>query len=398
MLIHKRTFSCIDIFFCVILVNFCQTAHADFDQREDKMLEERLHKIYSDHYSRPVLDSDWFKIVDAIQEQSYSVKRGDTLWGVSKIYFGDGFYWSKLWSVNESITNPHVINVGDGLKFRSGSFVSAPSLAVDRVDGEEGGPEPEGDPASPTPEPKASLSFDSSVEAYDIPDTYKDTPLNNAPAAPKVIVEARPEIKLSSHMRLTQELLNQQPSILGVVKSVGEYRMATAEAGMIVLERRAGLTEGAELAVVNSNFNYVDQGYKVKVLARVRVIRQLEGSTYEAKVIEQFDGITVDSAVIDYQVRDIDLDSNGEPINLPVKVLATSDKSFWTNGDVIFLDGKKATPNIGDLISISNQFAPNVSLYYHSGVIKIVGVSPPYATGIVIYSRTILNDRSLSSF
>ena len=68
MLSQKRTLPCLEIFICMILVSFCATAQDSYE------IEARLHKIYVEHYSNPVLDSDWFKIVDAIEEQSYSVK------------------------------------------------------------------------------------------------------------------------------------------------------------------------------------------------------------------------------------------------------------------------------------------------------------------------------------
>ena len=42
------------------------------------------------------------------------------------MFFGDGNYWSKLWSVNGIITNPHVINVGDTVFFRAQSFIKNP--------------------------------------------------------------------------------------------------------------------------------------------------------------------------------------------------------------------------------------------------------------------------------
>jgi hypothetical protein len=41
------------------------------------------------------------------------VRRGDTLWDICWFYFNNPWEWPKVWSYNESITNPHWIYPGD---------------------------------------------------------------------------------------------------------------------------------------------------------------------------------------------------------------------------------------------------------------------------------------------
>lgn len=50
----------------------------------------------------------------------YTVKKGDTLWGISKRFIKDPYYWPNLWAHNTSIGNPHRIYPGQKLRIHDG--------------------------------------------------------------------------------------------------------------------------------------------------------------------------------------------------------------------------------------------------------------------------------------
>ena len=76
----------------------------------------------------------------------YTVKVGDTLWGISNKFLKNPAYWPEIWDVNQKVMNPHRIYPGDVLyiyeggkrKFiQNGSIVEklVPQLRIERTGG-----------------------------------------------------------------------------------------------------------------------------------------------------------------------------------------------------------------------------------------------------------------------
>jgi LysM domain len=64
--------------------------------------------------------------------ESYVVKRGDTLWGIAKVFLRDPWYWPEIWQVNPQVHNPHLIYPGDTLRLVY--IEGKPSIVVQRGD------------------------------------------------------------------------------------------------------------------------------------------------------------------------------------------------------------------------------------------------------------------------
>ena len=71
--------------------------------------------------------------VNASAPLSYTVKRGDTLWGISAMYLRDPWLWPEIWHVNPGVRNPHLIYPGDQLALAYGSD-GQPQLRLTRGD------------------------------------------------------------------------------------------------------------------------------------------------------------------------------------------------------------------------------------------------------------------------
>lgn len=50
----------------------------------------------------------------------YTIKKGDTLWGISERFLKDPYYWPNLWSNNPAIANPHLVYPGQKVMIYDG--------------------------------------------------------------------------------------------------------------------------------------------------------------------------------------------------------------------------------------------------------------------------------------
>lgn len=66
----------------------------------------------------------------------YTVKRGDTLWGISTMYLRDPWLWPEIWYDNPQVANPHRIYPGDELVLAYGAD-GRPQIHVERGTGNE---------------------------------------------------------------------------------------------------------------------------------------------------------------------------------------------------------------------------------------------------------------------
>ncbi len=81
--------------------------------------------------SAPAQASLTAEAVNPSAPMRYTVKRGDTLWGISSMFLRDPWLWPEIWYDNPQIHNPHRIYPGDVLVLAYGSD-GRPHIYVER--------------------------------------------------------------------------------------------------------------------------------------------------------------------------------------------------------------------------------------------------------------------------
>jgi hypothetical protein len=77
-----------------------------------------------------VSNNEWNELATQAKVSSYTVVKDDWLFKISKRLFGSGFYYPKIWALNQFITNPHLIEPGMVLSFTTGSGDRAPEIKL----------------------------------------------------------------------------------------------------------------------------------------------------------------------------------------------------------------------------------------------------------------------------
>jgi len=71
--------------------------------------------------------------VTTAESDRYVIQPGDTLWDISTAFMGDPYYWPRLWSFNDYITNPHWIYPGQYVVFKPGTVLDPPEMDLPEV-------------------------------------------------------------------------------------------------------------------------------------------------------------------------------------------------------------------------------------------------------------------------
>jgi LysM repeat protein len=233
----------------------------------------------------------------------YTVKPGDTLWGISQRFIKDPYYWPNLWSHNPAIGNPHLIYPGQTLYIYDGRIEIVPAI-----------------------QPAAETLAEGA-----------ETPVA-APAAARSI-----EVKVHGAPRsfvLTEEL-----PTLGTLIDTTENRFLMYEGDTVFLEMDdlAAVTPGQQLKIL-------EMGKKVTHPVTSELIGFQVSEMGRAEVTGKTGDVAV--AVIRETIREVQRGAKVRPYaEFPATVM-TKPATVATQGVVLTSDSENETLSIQDVIHV----------------------------------------------
>ncbi len=386
---------------------------------------------------------EWNELATAAKVDKYVVQEGDWLWKISKNLFGSGFYYSKIWSMNPQITNPHEIEPGQILVFSTGSEESFPKVSFGSFD-------------SQTPEDTKvagvkvassgafsnygeDIKSDWLVERRKLIDkgaffqsltesTYQDVlsmteiELNTdykkyAPPVTKVLIEEpteeydengissieRQEINVSQGFYLNTFLSTNHIQDLGYISDKKDEAVLIHDKGKayVQFDKSVQVRPGDQFSIYQPQGKVSHEisdreGLRYSIVGQVRATRELEDNKWEVDTFQIVDVIERGARITVYtpKIAKIFQTYNSRRIEAAIIGAFKVQERGLALGDVIYLDRGRVDGvelgNIFEIYSFRDQgTGKKISSQptYIKGEATIITVTDNFATAVISYSN-----------
>ncbi len=378
--------------------------------------EEGLHEIYTKFYSQRISREEWQNLTQNQASDTYTIQKNDTLWDLSKTFFGDPNFWPKLWSVNSSITNPHLIRPDESIGFIMGTEAHPPDFKF--IQGGVGSAS-----STKTPPPPLPKNFHKMIKDIKVPPTKKIHPvLNQIPGSLPVIQLVSTKEKnynLDINFKFADKKIPTKSFLPfyvskspvqadGQITQTKEYgKLSHFKGQKVILKMKTNVSEGQRLSVVRDMGKVSPSllgirgpfGYQIKVQGEVKIIKKLKNgfNLYEAEITHSLQPVTVGAFVLSREMQMMDFKHTQNFGQTEAQITGFADgtmktKNRWKGGfpfSIAYLNrGSDSGLSVGQMY----QVKANMSVRKHDtfaydipvGKVKIVYTEDKFATALVM--------------
>ena len=380
--------------------------------------EQRFNEIYKTYHSSPTDEGTWSQLTQPLTTETYKIQPGDNLWGISEVFFGDGNYWPKVWSVNSRIENPHLIEPGNAIKFRLGTAENEPSFLITEQNAQ----------ISDTEIVESESSNSQGVGSLPPPASWQPVLKDLPPSLPYwnnlmgtsevdfdqwgVEVVPRPKLKLSEKSFLQSFVMQGPIDFAGAVEEALLDEELMVEGKIIYVRVREGQGASGQTFLIVHDAGPLEfekrqrratPGHVIRIAAQVTLKDQVEvnkprrGFSYFKAHIDRSVDITVRGhQLIAGKLKSFDFSMPGKVSDLSVQVVGgqLDSRGFqFSTGNLVYLDqGTQHGVSEGDIFLIEKtkhkrflEAEPLVKFtQYQAGQVQVVDVTEHYATAIVL--------------
>ena len=297
------------------------------------------------------------------QPTIYTIVQGDTLWGLSKRFLNDPYYWPNLWAANQTIGNPHFIYPGQRLRVYS-----------DRIEIEE----------APAPE-KATMPA-------------------ATPPAEAAEAEAPPQVAVFTVTGSEGFLMERESQPSGVIVSIHQNRVMAGEDDIVYTDigRIHGADAGDRFSIyrkigpVSHPFTNVILGEQVMPLGELQ-LSEVEEKASKAIVTRSFQEISAGSFLLPYRDRKVTVPLKSADRDLSGYIVQTqTGNRVLAVNDVVYLDlGRAHGVQPGNLLYVVRDVTPDQRYALSKieklpvdviGALVVVGTGLNSSTAVIVKS------------
>ncbi len=376
--------------------------------------EKKLHDIYEKYYSKKMPSGVWSKIVSSQSTETYQVQKNDNLWNISKTFFGNGFYWPKIWSLNGSITDPHLINPNDTIQFTMGNESNPPSFNVSSQNSSSGSGE-ESESGANVPEiPSPTNTYrpvvrhlPPSLPEWQNEDLQGDFDTYGIEFVPRKILKVKSQIPLVSYIAESPPKSNGTIAEIETGDQIASsyqyiYVRMKPGVGQIGAQYLAVANEGRVLSADPSIKGFL--GYSIRVQGEVQLIEKVrardpdKGQMYRALVLGIVNPVSVGAELIHGKIQNVSITENGPHSQIVAQIIGGSffrQQLIYGNDSVAYINrGAEDGVKVGQILPIRANLEvrdPNTPVLQNVrpiGWLRVVKTTPHFATCIVIHAWT----------
>jgi hypothetical protein len=272
----------------------------------------------------------------------YTVKKGDTLWDISKHFFDSSHAWPELWSKNSQVMNPHLIYPGNRLRIYKKDGV----ISITQV---------------PEKEPEEEVVMETVQE--EAPIEIQEPPTPPTPPAeiieePKeeIFVEKIAEIELPS-FEYTQidrvGFIKKKPMTphAYIFKAKNKKTLLSEDDIVYLKQKEKGtpiLIPGTLYAVIEKRIDpiidnvtkqYIGIQHNVKGVIEITEILRDDPMLAEARVSKTFQALRINDLLIPYKRRSPKITLTDSPAGLEGIIITDENhKKIFAEGEIAFIN------------------------------------------------------------
>ncbi|MES3038467.1 MAG: hypothetical protein V4736_11225 [Bdellovibrionota bacterium] len=289
--------------------------------------ERKFFDEYRKYSAEPTDERIWTQAISQQKERLYLVQKGDTLWDVSRVLFGDPEFWPKIWSLNQGmIYNPHEILPAMTLNFYEGSALAPPTLSMgtttipqaaaaaggatinkdpDKID-TVGGKVVDTSGATLLGKPGASK-----MPYRDVPENFTNYPLLNKSRQVEIPPFVPPPPRPQAHYNLRYMIVSNRPASVASLIELGRDNVFASIGDLVDVQAKGQLTEERYTFVelVKSKNDY----YIYKYVAEAKIKESIGNSKYVLEIINSQEPIPKEAILIAGEIPKIEMKPNEDP-------------------------------------------------------------------------------------